>query len=787
MKAAMISALAWGTVLTAAADTRPNLAALVADDDPAHEIRALVPFIASLPLTGTPTAVQQTEESYGPGRESLLEALAGRWVEVDPEAALAYARHDEFRDIPGDIYDAYFSAWSRRDLTGALAALAHLPQGQERATAAYSLATFLASRDPAQAHTLIESVHTTRLQEIDYPVYWNWARQDLTAATQTLLHDSGYGQNRPGVDLTWHIVDSLYDQNPPVAAKWIGTLPEGSLRDTASDRLADVAGRRDPTAAVTLLQTLPTSDHVKDTIRNLSSGEQYSPKGAPVPINSDPAFAAKAAEFASIREEPFVWRRDQRLIAFVDGLAPAYFPLALEHLRRAPPFDCEDELDVLVAKWTEVDLPGAIAAIPQARGFYDEIFATRVMTDLFAGWSRRDPEAAFAYARQMPQGYGHCDVLQTTLRALAHKNPTAAYAAFRALNDPNSHILVTPIFSEWAEDDLPAATAALAHEAHFQGAIEGIIQSRLRHGLPEAAQWARHLKNPTFRDKALADVALRAEDTEKTMAWLEKEPAFPSKHSALDDIAVDWANRNSLSALRHAAHLPEGPERSSLMMWALMAYTYDDAPMAAGWCEQLPDGENKKHCLCTVFANWAESDPQSAAQYLSGKPADATASVLETVAGSWSQYDPPRTARWLTEFATKESKAPAIAKIAQEWYRGDRELATQWVNQLPAGASYDAGAKGICDALYGELPSALKWARSIRDPKVRHDAVYNAFALGTAPMRGKYGSSPGIKDDIQNETQLTDVDKKALLARLPVFQVFRVPQTSSKPTLGPNQ
>ena len=125
-------------------------------------------------------------------------------------------------------------------------------------------------------------------------------------------------------------------------------------------------------------------------------------------------------------------------------------------------------------------------------------------------------------------------------------------------------------------------------------------------------------------------------------------------------------------------------------------------------------------------------------------------------------------------------KAPATSEIAKNWYRLDSSAAESWVNQLPVGPLYDAGARGICTALQGNRSPALKWARSIRDPKIRHDAVYHAFEAATSYRLMDFGNTDGIKDEIHGALELTDADKTKLIARIPVLKIIEEPQPVKK-------
>ena len=232
--------------------------------------------------------------------------------------------------------------------------------------------------------------------------------------------------------------------------------------------------------------------------------------------------------------------------------------------------------------------------------------------------------------------------------------------------------------------------------------------------------------------------------------------------------------------------MPEGKEKDQLLYYGLAQLTYDDADAAQRFARGLPGKEMKEHALATVLGFWSEYDATAAADFLASVAADASPSDVAGVAASMSDHDPAAAVHWLDALPASIDKASAIGAIAKNWHRTDAPAAEAWVNQQPAGPLYDAGAAGICSALNADLPPALKWARSIRDPKMRRDAVYDA--LGTATYHcAKFcmlKDSSGLRATIQSATELSDKDKNELMARLPVLEVIqaqKLPSTAPPP------
>jgi hypothetical protein len=782
----ILFAIGWGFVAAtgmppASAAPRADLATVLEDNDSVRRLRELAPYIEGLRPDEIAGVVRKVQEGHGPGRENLLDVVAGRWVEIDPAAAMAFARRTDDREAKGAIETAYYGAWAERDPEGALAAANRASSG-ERGNAIWQIAHKMGERDPSRANELIASVHAVQLENSDYFIFWNWTQKDLGQATRTLVEEAKIaGPSYPREAAAWAMADRLLENDPKAATKWVTQLPPGKVRDEAFERVASEWAKVDSGAANAWLKSLPASDPMHNETPWVSP--QYSAAGAPVPIKPDPSFAAKGIQLNAILRESNSWRELETLLPFVDGLSAAEFPQVLERLRNMPDSNRNEVTDVLVARWMDVDPAGAIKAISQARAIHDSEFSQRFLTDLYSAWSQRDPDAAFAAATRDSHGVGNCDVLSVVFAALARQDPLKAYAAFRKLNDANSHMLVIPIFTEWAVTDLPAATKVLADEGHWQGAIEGVVRGLMRKDRASAIAWAKQLPTEKRRSHALREVAdhWSFDDPAAAMAWLENSPSFGEKYGAMDDVAVEWVVRNTMEALRHALTLPDDREKSSLLSWGLGQLTYDDAEAAARWVQHLPAGEMKERSRGEVLAYWEEYDPPAAASYLSSVAAEATPGDVASVAGSWSNLDSVPAVRWLDTFPASLNKAPAIGAIAKNWYRADPSAAASWVNQMPAGPLYDAGAKGLSEGSpFNDVVVKQKWAESIGDPKLRHDQTFAVFYQSMQYENRWIAMNDTKAEAAIKSSSLSDTEKKQLLDMEPKLVVFPYPKHFEK-------
>ncbi len=70
----------------------PDLSTVLANDDTVSRLRELAPYIQSLNPEELPAALKRAIAGHGPGRDDAINALSGRWAELDSPSALTFAR-----------------------------------------------------------------------------------------------------------------------------------------------------------------------------------------------------------------------------------------------------------------------------------------------------------------------------------------------------------------------------------------------------------------------------------------------------------------------------------------------------------------------------------------------------------------------------------------------------------------------------------------------------------------------------------------------------------------------
>jgi hypothetical protein len=215
----------------------------------------------------------------------------------------------------------------------------------------------------------------------------------------------------------------------------------------------------------------------------------------------------------------------------------------------------------MAAMWAQTNLEG------RARGM--------AVTAAVAQWATKEPQAAFAWAKQ----------LQT--------------------NEPNS----------WMSSRLMSRIATSAADANPN----------------QAASILQQMEPGRGRDMAVSNLAEKwfAQDPQGAISWASQLTETSDRARATRRIASDWASADPASALNWAAGLREPNVQQDAIGAAVRSWARRDPRAAGTYAQTLPAGELRNNSLASVASVWARSDSSAATQWagLLADPAARTAAV----------------------------------------------------------------------------------------------------------------------------------------------------------------
>ena len=104
-------------------------------------------------------------------------------------------------------------------------------------------------------------------------------------------------------------------------------------------------------------------------------------------------------------------------------------------------------------------------------------------------------------------------------------------------------------------------------------------------------------------------------------------------------------------------------------------------------------------------------------------PVATTFGARRAFMGEWAEHDPEAAAQWLAASPADDAAGPAAAGLAEAWVQYDRDAAAAWADTLPAGPVRDGAADSLVHWLaMGHSADAWHWTATIGDPAMRAKA-----------------------------------------------------------------
>ena len=267
-------------------------------------------------------------------------------------------------------------------------------------------------------------------------------------------------------------------EDPSAAAKWLRSLPNGTLRAEAAQEMGAAWAHHDPEAAAEWARREMLVGNVGSPSALLSVWGRKDPKAAAewlsgvsdLPQVDLPVLAGSLA---------FAW-------AEVDPEAAAKWvhsqdDLAVRH----------HALINLAASWAAKD-PAALAGWTAAHLTTDSPEAAGIYITLASSWADSSPRAAGNWATQLPKGEVRDSTLSAFASSLATSNPAGALQWSDTIGDREMRQeTILDVYDTWLDDDLPGARAQMVTS------VPNLDDRDFQHQLFALL----HEKDPIFREE----------------------------------------------------------------------------------------------------------------------------------------------------------------------------------------------------------------------------------------------------------------------------------------------
>jgi hypothetical protein len=267
--------------------------------DPAQRTKMLEESVNHLAAGDFAEALKRASKlPEGNERELTSRLLVARWVELDPDGALAFAAQNRpFQSLASDV----FQQLATTDLQGALARAQTIADPGLRYMALRGSLTAMAAQDPAGAAQLAATFGrgAAGQDSLSQVLYRQWATVDPAAAAASAMQNdtaNGYRSDIGQVLRTWaaqdpqaalnwsasqkdgrvqgraveQIVRGWSEQDPTAVANWISSVPAGASRDAATAAFAASVAFADPKSAVGWAQSIADENQRNNALQRIS-------------------------------------------------------------------------------------------------------------------------------------------------------------------------------------------------------------------------------------------------------------------------------------------------------------------------------------------------------------------------------------------------------------------------------------------------------------------------------------------------------------------------------------
>jgi hypothetical protein len=248
-------------------------------------------------------------------RERAMGGVVSSWSDSDPAAAANFASSIENNFERNRVLEVAARRWASQDTAAAMEWAQELP-GADRQRATESILREVAEYDPGRAATMYEELtaalplksqtaHEYRRMAEEIAAVWSSTSPQEAANWAMGLPESGEARRAAvgNVAEHWLRIDSM------AAGEWILELPQGNIRDAASERVVHSTVQSDPATAFEWANSLSDEGHSTGLMREVLHRWN----------STDPASARAALDTASVSSE----QRRELNEMFQGGEAPS--------------------------------------------------------------------------------------------------------------------------------------------------------------------------------------------------------------------------------------------------------------------------------------------------------------------------------------------------------------------------------------------------------------------------------------------------------------------------------
>lgn len=558
------------------------------------------------------------------GRGTLFE----RWAEVDPEALLAFARQANHPQIKHHATTSAIKALASKDFGRARTLVESLENQELRDDAYRYLLGTGAESDPVGMLTLLKDLSNPRHHYSYRQVFETWSRTNPQQAANHLPQvPQGEARNHAisGLARAWAEKDAT------AAFQWAQSMENHSERQTA---LREILARSTQEEGQTLLADASLSDADRTTaMESLARTALWSdldgtlqwietlPKQQRQRVISD-QFHTIVSRDPERAKELLMANLNGRLANYADNLATQWarkdVAAAQQWIDELPAGEMRrDAQRGLINAMAEKD-PSSAAAYLENEGLNEanRYSANAVVSHWFRQdrqaaidwvarqadselhrqlvdiWAQEDPEAASAYALEIPDENARQFALVNIMHRWAQQDPESAQGVLDQLDGETRARAGARLIISLAGQDVDSAVRVLEEEL---GSTRDASEQRQYAEAAQriADQWAEY-------------------DTEGAATWAASLQHPHAQEQAVQRVASEWALYDPRATSEWIAGLAPGAPRDGAISSLVSRIQQDDPEGAFAWANSMSDDGQRQSRLQSIVQNWKQSDPDAA-------------------------------------------------------------------------------------------------------------------------------------------------------------------------------
>jgi hypothetical protein len=529
-------------------DLESEIRAAIHEPDLHRRNHRVFELVSSLDAENAVRALEIASKLPAVHQDAIQPIIIGRWLELDPSAALAW--------------------------------VAAIPPGPRGRLITNATLSSLAARDPKLGLEFLQSIPEPGAGQASYrrEFFRAWARIDPKTAAE-------YGfRTEPPAGRTLLVNDCLLawaEREPHGAMEWARQLPE-EQRSSGFRTVLQAWSGNDPVGASNAALSVSDERERDLALGNVIMGACRHDSKLAIDllgkISGDSAYSEATG-------------------TLLGTLVSTDIASAGELFLKMPPVQQGMYLGNVARAYAQNDVRGALAwasrlgtdehekrAIPVivttwAGSNPDEAFQyansgglAELLPQILGKWATTDPHAAIAKAESLPAGKARDDALHECLVSLSLKAPEDAIRRAGALSGESRQEALSRVTEIWSFSDPQAAANHVITwaDADAVDAIPNVMQNWARKTPVRAGEWLQQLPPGPTRDHAVYSfttvVRGTAPGTAAEWTLAIRDPQVQEK--AIRELIQGWKGHDGKSALRWLRETPGIPEqlRQSLLV-----------------------------------------------------------------------------------------------------------------------------------------------------------------------------------------------------------------------------